>query len=104
MSILVWALLGLVTGFLASRIVKRRGTGIFLDLTLGVVGALVGGYLFTSLRGTPSYRLERLQRVSGDGWSRSILVRKSWHSPGIRRQADLGRTASLRKEGSNDVQ
>jgi uncharacterized membrane protein YeaQ/YmgE (transglycosylase-associated protein family) len=53
MSILVWALLGLVAGFLASRIVKRRGTGIFLDLTLGVVGALVGGYLFTSLRGTP---------------------------------------------------
>jgi uncharacterized membrane protein YeaQ/YmgE (transglycosylase-associated protein family) len=49
MSILVWALLGLVTGFLASRIVKRRG--IFLDLTLGVVGALMGGYLFTSLRG-----------------------------------------------------
>jgi uncharacterized membrane protein YeaQ/YmgE (transglycosylase-associated protein family) len=44
MSILVWALLGLVAGFLASRIVKRRGTGIFLDLTLGVVGALVGGY------------------------------------------------------------
>jgi uncharacterized membrane protein YeaQ/YmgE (transglycosylase-associated protein family) len=53
MSILVWALLGLVAGFLASRIVKRRGTGIFLDLTLWVVGALVGGYLFTSLRGTP---------------------------------------------------
>jgi uncharacterized membrane protein YeaQ/YmgE (transglycosylase-associated protein family) len=53
MSILVWALLGLVAGFLASRIVKRRGTGIFLDLMLGVVGALVGGYLFTSLRGTP---------------------------------------------------
>jgi len=53
MSILVWAFLGLVAGFLVSRIVKRRGTVIFLDLTLGVVGALVGGYLFTSLRGTP---------------------------------------------------
>ena len=53
MSILVWVVLGLVVGFLASRIVKRRGAGIFLDLTLGIVGAFVGGCLSTSLRGTP---------------------------------------------------
>jgi uncharacterized membrane protein YeaQ/YmgE (transglycosylase-associated protein family) len=65
MSILVWALLGLIAGFLASRIVKRRGTGIFLDLTLGVIGALVGGYLFTSLRGTPVTDLNAYSATAG---------------------------------------
>ena len=52
LSLLVWLALGLITGFCASRIVRRRGKGVFLDLALGVVGALVGGSLFTLLRST----------------------------------------------------
>jgi uncharacterized membrane protein YeaQ/YmgE (transglycosylase-associated protein family) len=53
LSLLVWLVLGLIAGFSASRIVRRSGTGVFLDLTLGVAGALVGGSLFTLLRSTP---------------------------------------------------
>lgn len=53
MTILAWVVIGLIAGFLASRIVNRRGQGILLDLVLGIVGALLGGYLFTILRSTP---------------------------------------------------
>jgi uncharacterized membrane protein YeaQ/YmgE (transglycosylase-associated protein family) len=47
MSILAWLILGLVAGFIASKIVNRTGSGIVMDLLLGVVGAFVGGFLFT---------------------------------------------------------
>ena len=46
MSVFGWIILGLIAGFLASKIVNREGAGILLDIVLGVVGALVGGYLF----------------------------------------------------------
>ena len=47
MSILAWIILGLVAGFIASKIVNRTGSGLVMDLLLGVVGAFVGGFLFT---------------------------------------------------------
>ena len=46
MSIIAWIVLGLIAGFIASKIVNREGSGIILDIVLGVVGALVGGWLF----------------------------------------------------------
>ena len=46
MSLFVWILLGLVAGFIASHIVNHRGEGIVLDVLLGVVGAIIGGWLF----------------------------------------------------------
>ena len=46
MSLFIWILLGLVAGFLASHLVNRRGEGIVLDVLLGVVGAMLGGWLF----------------------------------------------------------
>ena len=46
MSFLAWIVLGLVAGFIASKLVNRRGEGILLDVLLGVVGALIGGWLF----------------------------------------------------------
>ena len=46
MSLLVWVLLGLVAGFIASHIVNRRGEGVVLDVLLGIVGAIVGGWIF----------------------------------------------------------
>jgi uncharacterized membrane protein YeaQ/YmgE (transglycosylase-associated protein family) len=46
MSLFVWILLGLVTGFIASHIVNHRGEGIVLDVLLGVVGAIIGGWIF----------------------------------------------------------
>ena len=46
MSILAWIILGLLAGFIGSKIVNRTGEGVALDIVLGVVGALVGGFLF----------------------------------------------------------
>ncbi len=47
MGIIAWIVLGLIAGFIASLIVKHTGSGIILDIVLGVVGALVGGFLFS---------------------------------------------------------
>jgi len=46
MSILGWIILGLIAGFIGSKIVNRRGEGLLLDIVLGVIGAIVGGFLF----------------------------------------------------------
>jgi uncharacterized membrane protein YeaQ/YmgE (transglycosylase-associated protein family) len=46
MSIVAWILLGLVAGFLGSKIVNKRGDGLLVDILLGIVGAVVGGWLF----------------------------------------------------------
>lgn len=48
MSIFGWIVLGLIAGFIASKIVNKEGSGIILDILLGVVGAVVGGWLFSS--------------------------------------------------------
>ena len=47
MSIIGWILLGLIAGFIASKIVNKSGEGFFLDIVLGIVGAIVGGFLFS---------------------------------------------------------
>ena len=47
MSIIAWLILGLIAGFIASRIVNKAGEGFLLDIVLGIVGAVVGGYLFS---------------------------------------------------------
>jgi uncharacterized membrane protein YeaQ/YmgE (transglycosylase-associated protein family) len=46
MTVLAWIVLGLISGFIASKLVDRRGQGILLDIVLGVVGAFVGGWVF----------------------------------------------------------
>jgi uncharacterized membrane protein YeaQ/YmgE (transglycosylase-associated protein family) len=46
MSIIAWIVLGLIAGFLGSKIVNKSGEGFLLDILLGIVGAVVGGYLF----------------------------------------------------------
>jgi uncharacterized membrane protein YeaQ/YmgE (transglycosylase-associated protein family) len=52
MSVLGWILLGLIAGFVGSKIVNREGQGFLLDIVLGVVGAVIGGFLFTALGAT----------------------------------------------------
>ena len=47
MSILAWLVLGLIAGFIGSKIVNHSGEGVVLDIVLGIVGAVVGGWLFT---------------------------------------------------------
>ena len=46
MSFLAWVVLGLIAGFIGSKIVNRTGEGFFLDIVLGIVGAVLGGWLF----------------------------------------------------------
>lgn len=46
MSLLAWIVLGLISGFVASKIVNKTGEGFFLDIALGIIGAVIGGWLF----------------------------------------------------------
>jgi uncharacterized membrane protein YeaQ/YmgE (transglycosylase-associated protein family) len=48
MSIFAWIILGLIAGFIGSKIVNKRGEGLVLDLILGIVGAIAGGWLFNT--------------------------------------------------------
>ncbi len=47
MSFLAWIVLGLVAGFVGSKLVNKSGEGMILDIALGIVGAFLGGYLFS---------------------------------------------------------
>lgn len=49
MSIFAWILLGLIAGYVSSKIVNKRGEGLIRDTILGIVGAVVGGWLFRML-------------------------------------------------------
>ena len=56
MSFLGWAFFGLITGFIASRIVNRRGEGCMVNIALGLVGAVVGGLIFRQLTNFDDFR------------------------------------------------
>ena len=49
MGFIAWIVLGLIAGFIGSKIVNKTGEGLILDIVLGIVGAFVGGWLFTRL-------------------------------------------------------
>jgi uncharacterized membrane protein YeaQ/YmgE (transglycosylase-associated protein family) len=51
MSVLGWIFLGLVSGFIASKVVNSKGEGCLIDIALGLVGAMVGGFIFTQIGG-----------------------------------------------------
>jgi uncharacterized membrane protein YeaQ/YmgE (transglycosylase-associated protein family) len=48
--------IGIVAGFLAGKIMRGKGYGVLMDLLLGLVGAVVGGFVF-SLLGLHAYGL-----------------------------------------------
>ncbi len=52
MSIIAWIILGLLSGFIASKMVNHNGQGVLLDILLGIVGACVGGWIFTMIGST----------------------------------------------------
>jgi uncharacterized membrane protein YeaQ/YmgE (transglycosylase-associated protein family) len=47
MSIIAWIILGLIAGYIGSRIVDKEGRGLWLNMALGIVGAIVGGIIFS---------------------------------------------------------
>jgi uncharacterized membrane protein YeaQ/YmgE (transglycosylase-associated protein family) len=46
MSFLAWIVLGLIAGFIGSKMVNKRGEGLVVDIILGIIGAVAGGWLF----------------------------------------------------------
>ena len=53
MSIIGWLVLGLIAGFIGSKIYGGSGQGVILDIVLGIVGAFVGGFLFSVFGAAP---------------------------------------------------
>jgi len=52
MSVLGWIFFGAITGWLGSLIVNNRGEGCVLNIALGLVGAMVGGFIFSAIGGS----------------------------------------------------
>ena len=84
MGILSWIILGLIAGFIASKIVNKTGSGMIMDIALGVVGAIVGGFIASGLFG--------MSGVTG--------VKREHHSFGDRRRR---RAVGLSQVCSNDL-
>ena len=85
MGILAWLGLGLVAGFVASLFVNKKGEGMFMDIVLGIVGAVVGGFIaqfagFTGITGFDLYSI--LIAIGG-----SIVVLLVYHALVRRRPA-----------------
>jgi uncharacterized membrane protein YeaQ/YmgE (transglycosylase-associated protein family) len=53
MSIIGWIVLGLIAGWIGSHIVDNGGRGPLMDIVLGIVGAVVGGAIFSALGAVP---------------------------------------------------
>jgi uncharacterized membrane protein YeaQ/YmgE (transglycosylase-associated protein family) len=49
MGVIAWIVVGLVAGFIGSKIVNKTGEGLVRDIVLGIIGALVGGWIFTAM-------------------------------------------------------
>lgn len=77
MGYLSWIVLGLIAGFLGSKVVNRTGEGLIRDILLGVVGAFVGGWLFSffGARGVTGLDL----RSIGVATVGSIVTLLVWH-------------------------
>ncbi len=48
MSFLAWIVLGLIAGWIGSMLVNKSGEGVLMDIALGVIGAVLGGWLFNT--------------------------------------------------------
>jgi len=81
MSYLAWIVLGLIAGFIGSKIVNKSGEGLLMDIVLGIVGAVVGGWLagFFGLAGVSGVNLYSIAIAVGG----AIVVLLVYH--GIRR-------------------
>ncbi len=88
MGFISWIVLGLIAGFIASKIVNKQGEGLVLDIVLGIIGAVVGGFLFSTFgaAGVTGFNLwSLLVAVIG-----AIVVLAVYHAV-VGRGAALGR-------------
>ena len=58
MTFVTWIILGLVVGFVSSKLANQRGNGLLLDTLLGIVGAVVGGWLFNGIGASGVTRMD----------------------------------------------
>ena len=79
MSVVAWIVLGLISGFIASNVVRSTGQGLLLDIVLGIIGAVVGGFLFTAIDATGSL----------------VAIHTAWWLPSLARLQCLGFTSSV---------
>jgi len=77
MSFLGWIIVGLIAGFVASKVVNDRGEGCFLNIALGLVGAMLGGFLMQTLGGAREggFLYSTLVAIIG-----AIVVLLIWHA------------------------
>ena len=78
MSFIAWLVMGLVAGFIASKLVNKQGEGMLMDIVLGIVGAVVGGFIanalgFTGITGFDLYSI--LVSVVG-----AVIVLVAYHA------------------------
>jgi len=78
MSIIGWIVLGLISGFIASKAVSGRGSGCLADIALGLIGALVGGWLFSHFGHTDPMRFNLTSMVIAVLGAVIVLV--IWHA------------------------
>ncbi len=45
MGFIAWIILGLIAGFIGSKLVNKSGSGMLLDIVIGIIGAIIGGYI-----------------------------------------------------------
>jgi len=77
MSLVAWIILGIVVGFVASRLISGTVQDVVMDLGLGVVGAVVGGWLFSIFSMTAVYGFSLISLlVAGVG---ATLLLVSYH-------------------------
>jgi uncharacterized membrane protein YeaQ/YmgE (transglycosylase-associated protein family) len=87
MSILAWLVVGVIAGFIASKLVNRNGGSLVLDLVLGVVGAVVGGFLFNQFgaAGASGINLYSILYSIGVALVGSVVVLLIYHALSGRR-------------------
>jgi len=85
MSIGIWVMVGLVAGFLASKLVIRSGEGLMRDLALGIGGAILGGWLFTVLTTRDAVGLDVFGLVVTLAGAGAVLVVYHMFFPHVRK-------------------
>jgi len=85
MSIGVWVMVGLVAGFVASKLVIRSGEGTLRDIGLGIGGAVVGGWLFTVLTTREAVGLDVFGLVVTLAGAGAVLVVYHMFFPHVRK-------------------
>ena len=81
MSITVWILLGFLVGLTASKVVSTTGEGTVVDILLGMVGAVIGGWFFTLLGGggATGFNIDTVQSA-GIAASGAIILLALYHA------------------------